>query len=118
MPRICVFDVNETLLDLAVLDAPFESAFGRPGVRREWFSQLLQSAFLATVTDAYVDFGTIGRAALEMVAERRGVRLSSPDREAILGTMLTLPPRHARASLSVRPIRRSPARSMRQRYRR
>jgi len=82
MPRICVFDVNETLLDLAVLDAPFESAFGRPGVRREWFSQLLQSAFLATVTDAYVDFGTIGRAALEMVAERRGVRLSSPDREA------------------------------------
>ena len=92
MPRICVFDVNETLLDLAALDPPFESAFGQPGVRREWFSQLLQSAFVATITDTYADFGTIGRAALDMVAQRRGVRLSSPDREAILGTMLTLPP--------------------------
>lgn len=58
MSRICVFDVNETLLDLAALDAPFESAFGQPGVRRKWFSQLVQSALVTTVTDAYVDFGT------------------------------------------------------------
>ena len=44
MRRICVFDVNETLLDLTVLDAPFERAFDRPGVRREWFGQLLQNS--------------------------------------------------------------------------
>jgi hypothetical protein len=44
-PRICVFDVNETLLDLTALDPPFEAAFGRSAVRREWFGQMLQSAF-------------------------------------------------------------------------
>jgi hypothetical protein len=50
---VCVFDVNETLLDLTAPDPPFERAFGRPGVRREWFGQLLQSAFVSTITDAY-----------------------------------------------------------------
>jgi len=92
MARICVFDVNETLLDLAALDPPFERAFGRPGVRREWFSQLLQSALVATITDAYADFGTIGRAALEIVARRHGLEPGAGDRDAILGTMRFLPP--------------------------
>lgn len=92
MRRICVFDVNETLLDLTALDAPFERAFGRPGVRREWFGQLLQSAFVSTITDTYVDFGTIGRGALDMIAQRHGVELAAPDRDGILGTMRALPP--------------------------
>ncbi|HEV8489954.1 MAG TPA: haloacid dehalogenase type II [Candidatus Limnocylindrales bacterium] len=92
MARICVFDVNETLLDLSGLDPPFERAFGRPGVRREWFGQFLQSAFVSTITDAYTDFGTIGRAALEMVARRNGVELAADERDSILATMRTLPP--------------------------
>lgn len=92
MARVCVFDVNETLLELTALDPPFERVFGKPGVRREWFGQLLPSAFVSTITDAYADFGTIGRAALEMVARRHGVELATDDRDAILGTMRTLPP--------------------------
>jgi 2-haloacid dehalogenase len=92
MPRVCVFDVNETLLDLAALDPVFERAFGEPGVRQQWFAQLLQSAFLATITDAYSDFGGIGRAALDTVARRRGIELGAEDRDAILGTMRALPP--------------------------
>lgn len=91
MSRVIVFDVNETLLDLAALDPRFEQAFGRPGVRREWFGQLLQSAFVSIVTDSYADFGTIGRSALDMVAQRHGIELSSEDRDAILSTMRTLP---------------------------
>lgn len=90
-PRVCVFDVNETLLDLKALDAPFERVFGQPGVRQQWFGQLLQSALVATVTDAYADFGTIGRAALEMVARRHGRELSEEDRDAILGAVRKLP---------------------------
>jgi 2-haloacid dehalogenase len=85
MARVCVFDVNETLLDLGALDPHFERAFGDAAVRRAWFSQLLQSAFLATITGAYSDFGTIGGAALEMVAERQGVDLSDEDKQKILG---------------------------------
>lgn len=92
MARVCVFDVNETLLDLGALDPHFERTFGDAGVRRLWFLQLLQSALVATVTGAYSDFGTIGGAALEMVAEREGVELSEEDRQRILGGMRELPP--------------------------
>ncbi len=92
MARICVFDVNETLLDLGALDPHFERIFGDAGVRRAWFGQLLQSALVATVTDAYSDFGKIGAAALEMTAERQGVTLSDEDKRQILGGMRGLPP--------------------------
>ncbi len=92
MARVCVFDVNETLLDLGALDPHFERAFGDAAVRRIWFLQLLQSALVATVTGAYSDFGTIGGAALEMVAEREGVDLSDEDKQRILGGMRELPP--------------------------
>jgi 2-haloacid dehalogenase len=92
MARICVFDVNETLLDLGALDPHFERIFGDAGVRRAWFGQLLQSALVATVTDAYSDFGKIGGAALEMAAERQGVILSDEDKRQILGGMRGLPP--------------------------
>ncbi len=92
MPRVCVFDVNETLLDLGALDPRFERVFGDASVRREWFLQMLQNAFVATITGAYSDFGTLGGAALGMTAERRGVDLSGEDRQHILSGMRELPP--------------------------
>jgi len=92
MPGIVVFDVNETLLNLAALDPHFERAFGNASARQQWFAQVLQSALVVTVTDHYVDFGTIGAAALEMTAARRSITLSAEDRAAILGAILTLPP--------------------------
>ena len=92
MARICVFDVNETLLDLGALDPHFERIFGDASLRRVWFGQLLQSALVATVTGAYSDFGKVGGAALEMVAERQGVTLSDEDKQQILGGMRELPP--------------------------
>jgi 2-haloacid dehalogenase len=92
MPRVCVFDVNETLLDLSALDPHFARVFGDAAAREAWFTQLLQSALVATVTDAYADFSTIGWAALEMTAARRGVTLSDQDRQDILGGMRQLPP--------------------------
>jgi 2-haloacid dehalogenase len=92
MARVCVFDVNETLLDLGALDPHFKRVFGDAGVRRVWFLQLLQSALVATVTGAYSNFGQIGGAALEMVAEREGVNISDEDKQKILGGMRELPP--------------------------
>lgn len=92
MPRVCVFDVNETLLDLSALDLHFERAFGDASARRAWFLQVLQSAMVATITDAYSEFGAIGAAALRMTAERQGVKLSDEDRQKILGGMRELPP--------------------------
>jgi 2-haloacid dehalogenase len=92
MARVCVFDVNETLLDLGALDPHFEEAFGDASVRRAWFLQMLQSAFVATITGAYSDFGALARAALQMISEREGVELSDEDRQKILGGMRELPP--------------------------
>lgn len=89
---VLVFDVNETLLDLSALDGPFEQAFGDANVRREWFQQLLQSALVSTVTNAYADFGTIGRAALDMVAQRHARELTDAEMAQILGTVKRLPP--------------------------
>ena len=92
MKRVCVFDVNETLLDLAALDPLFERVFGDAAVRRLWFNQMLQSAFVATITDAYVTFGEAAGAALGMTEERLGVEVSEDDRQEILGGLRDLPP--------------------------
>jgi len=92
MSRICVFDVNETLLDLRALDPHFERAFGDASVRQAWFTQLLQTAFVSTITGNYKDFGTIGATALDMIAIRRGVTISQQDRTSILQGMRQLPP--------------------------
>lgn len=92
MPRVCVFDVNETLLDLQALDPHFERVFGDASVRVEWFGQMIQSALVSIVTDNYSDFGSIGGAALQMTAERHGVELSEEDQNSILTTVPQLPP--------------------------
>ena len=92
MKRVCVFDVNETLLDLAALDSLFERVFGDASVRRLWFNQMLQSAFVATMTDAYVTFGESAAAALRMTEERQGAEVSEDDKQEILSGLRNLPP--------------------------
>ena len=92
MKRVCVFDVNETLLDLAALDPLFERVFGDAAVRRLWFNQMLQSAFVGTITDAYATFGEAAGASLKMTEERLGVEVSEDDRQEILGGLRDLPP--------------------------
>jgi len=92
MARVCVFDVNETLLDLRALDPLFERLLGRPELRRAWFAQLLQSALVSVVTGPYVDFGRIGRAALAMVAEQEGIALPADAGDEIMAGLRRLPP--------------------------
>ena len=92
MSRIIAFDVNETLLDLAALDPLFEDIFGAASVRREWFSQVLQSAMVTTIFGQYQDFGTIAGHALSQMGERHGVRLTQKNRDAVSGGLRSLPP--------------------------
>ena len=92
MARVCVFDVNETLLDMGALDPHFERLFGDASVRQAWFDQFLALWLTEMVTGAYKEFGTIGGAALEMVAERQSMNLSDEDKSQILGGMRELPP--------------------------
>ncbi|HWE60485.1 MAG TPA: haloacid dehalogenase type II [Chloroflexota bacterium] len=91
MPRIIAFDVNETLLDLRALDPIFQQVFGDVALRPIWFSQMLQVAFVGTITGRYVDFTTAQHAALRMVAARRGHDLSAAEAEEIVSRMNRLP---------------------------
>ena len=92
MARVCVFDVNETLLDLGALDPHFERVFGDTSARQAWFGQFLALWLTEMLTGEYTNFGTIGGGALEMVAKRQGVDLSDEDKQRILGDMQELPP--------------------------
>ncbi len=92
MKKVLLFDVNESLLDLRALLPQFERLFGDGQVLYQWFGQVLQSAMLTVITDAYSDFGKVARSALDMVAARRGVALNADERSAIVGGMRTLPP--------------------------
>jgi 2-haloacid dehalogenase len=102
--RVLVFDVMETLLDLRALDPVFESVFGERGVRQLWFQQMLQSAFVSIATNAYRDYGQIGRAALRMTAQRRGLELSPDLQQRIMGAVRELPP-HADCVEGLRRLR-------------
>jgi len=90
--RVLVFDVNETLLDVGALDPLFARMFDDASVRREWFGQMLQLAFVSTITQNYRDFGALGMAALAMVADRHGATVGDEDRNALRDGMRQLPP--------------------------
>jgi 2-haloacid dehalogenase len=90
-PSVYAFDVNETLLDVAALAPLFERIFGDGSGWRDWFAQMLSLAFVATITDRYADFGRVGRAALEVLAERRGVNLRLDDFTDLRDGMRHLP---------------------------
>ncbi len=92
MASVIAFDVNETLLDLAVLDAPFEALLGDAALRPQWFALMLQVAFTGGLTGQYVDFTTAQRAALAMLAERAGIPLATSDIDGLVGRMSSLPP--------------------------
>ena len=65
---LCVFDVNETLLDVAGLDA----TLGGAALRREWFGLVVHTALTVTATGGYRDFAGIAGAAAAEVAARHG----------------------------------------------
>ena len=73
-PKVIIFDVNKTLLDLAPLKTSIAKAFGR---REEivplWFSTMLHYSLVETLSGNYHSFGDIGIAALMMVATSQGI---------------------------------------------
>ncbi len=81
MTRVIAFDVNETLLDLSVLD----DLLGGADARARWFGLMLQIAFVGAITDRYVDFTTAQRAALAMLGHDENA-------DAVIDRMKELPP--------------------------
>lgn len=94
LPKILIFDVNETLLDLEDMRTSVGGALGgRADLLPLWFSTMLHYSLVDTVTGDYHDFGQIGTAALLMVAEKEGIALEpAAAKAAITGSITKLPP--------------------------
>lgn len=90
-PRVLVFDVNETLIDIESLGPYFARIFGDAAVLREWFGQVVMYSMTVTMSACYVDFFALGQAVLRMLAEVRGMPLSDDDVAALSTAMATMP---------------------------
>ena len=87
-----VFDVNETLLDLDFVAAPFERTFGDRAVMREWFAQVILYSQALSLAGTYVPFGELGGAVLRMVAATHGRMVEDSDLTAVREAVAAMPP--------------------------
>lgn len=87
-----LFDINETVLDLSVLNPKFKAAFGDDSVAATWFSMLLHSSTVCIMTGVKTDFAALASTMLESVAGRKGIQLSETMRDDILDGFASLPP--------------------------
>ncbi|MEJ7755205.1 MAG: HAD family hydrolase [Nocardioidaceae bacterium] len=99
---LCVFDVNETLLDLSPLDAVFAELTGSPDARREWFDLVIHTALTVTATGGYADFAEIAGACTASIATRYGKPATDQDRKAVGTAMRSLPAHHDASSALTR----------------
>jgi 2-haloacid dehalogenase len=91
-PALLAFDVNETLLSLDPIKAKFDDVFGIGAPVGEWFARMLHGSLVANHVDEYRPFGEIGVESLLTVAKKRGLAMRGEDAEAIVSTMVSLPP--------------------------
>ena len=92
MAHIIVFDVNETLLDLAPVREWFTERFDDDPDASAWFSELLRLSFVSSVIDAYSPFPELAAASLETVAQRNAAPIDDDDLGVIRALFTVLPP--------------------------
>jgi 2-haloacid dehalogenase len=90
-PKVLLFDVNETLLDLAPIQKSVNAILRDENGARLWFSGLLHHSLVMTVSDQHVDFVEIGAAVLQMLARNRDIMLTTDAAKQALGAMRRLP---------------------------
>ena len=92
-PKVIFFDVNETLLDLEPLK---KSVVAKLGGNKElgtlWFTTMLQYSLVVTVSEQYMDFGSIGAATLRMVAKNNKIDLIEEEAKEAVKPILSLKP--------------------------
>ena len=89
VPSVCVFDVNETLLDIEFIAPLFQRLFGDRKALREWFGQLILYSEAITLSGAYATFFNLGQGVLKMLGSMTSVRslvrrASVPDSSAAI----------------------------------
>ena len=92
-PKVIIFDVNETLLDLESMRTSIGAALaGREDLLPLWFSTMLHHSLVSTAIGDYQDFGKVGVASLLMVAQNNNIKLDAEQaKTAIVTPLLSLP---------------------------
>lgn len=90
-PAILLFDVNETLLDLAPLEESINKVLSDESSAKLWFITMLQYSLVTTVSGQYAPLPEIGAATLQMLARNRGLTLIDEDAKKALAPMTSLP---------------------------
>lgn len=92
-PKVIIFDVNETLLDMQPVRSSIAKVLrGDDNLASLWFSTALHHSLVTTVSGDYQDFADIAVAALMMVAQNQAIELSEEQaKQAIVPVMLSLP---------------------------
>jgi 2-haloacid dehalogenase len=90
-PSICVFDVNETLLDIEFVAPLFHRLFGDAKVLREWFGQLVLYSNVITLSGSYTTFFALGQGVLKMLGSIHSVSIREADIDELRERMLTMP---------------------------
>lgn len=103
-PVLLLFDINETLLDLAPLRASIERLL--PGGAELWFTTMLHYATALNLAGRFEPLPEVGAAALRMLAEGRGLNLSPQQAQAAIAPITRLPA-HPDAAPALARLRRA-----------
>ncbi|MBM7034827.1 haloacid dehalogenase type II [Vibrio ulleungensis] len=81
---IVLFDINETVLNLATLQPKFSATFGSTKALKIWFSQLLHTSTVCISTKIESDFATLAAISLDSVAMHFDIRLNDSTKKELL----------------------------------
>ena len=91
-PKVLVFDVAETLLDLRALRPLFHRLFGDAAVVDQWFGETILYSETETLTDSFTPFGRLAGGVLRMVGRIHNVAINQADLAELGKGLAALPP--------------------------
>ena len=91
MIKAVFFDMNETLLNLSLLQEQFDKHFDDKYVLKYWFTKLLYSSTIMGIMDEYKNFGELADVALESLFFESNKTLTNKTKAEILGEFKKLP---------------------------
>jgi 2-haloacid dehalogenase len=91
MKKVVFFDMNETLLNLSLLQEQFDKHFDDAYILKYWFTKLLHTSTIMGIMDEYRNFGELADMALENLFFENNKPLSSEIKAEILGEFRKLP---------------------------
>lgn len=90
--EVLLFDVNETLLDITILEPFFMRVFKNPLALRNWFAELVLYSQTMTVSGIYEPFGNLAVGTLKMVGANHNISISDDYLKEFKERLGNLPP--------------------------